>query len=124
MATGRVWSGRYLATRARIKIALSCTHYPQNSHCSGQKKLATALEQTTENQRREVEAAGFAIKLQRLIEEHISGSVTTDDRPGFIRLFDRMENGDVLIVTKLDRLGAMRWISEKGGTNDYFRYSR
>ncbi|WP_438358684.1 recombinase family protein, partial [Enterobacter hormaechei] len=24
---------------------------------------------------------------------------------GFIRLLDRMENGDVLIVTKLDRLG-------------------
>lgn len=27
------------------------------------------------------------------------------ERPGFMRLLDRMENGDVLIVTKLDRLG-------------------
>ena len=27
------------------------------------------------------------------------------ERPGFARLLDRMENGDVLIVTKLDRLG-------------------
>ena len=27
------------------------------------------------------------------------------ERPGFVRLLDRMENGDVLIVTKLDRLG-------------------
>ncbi|EIX6863034.1 recombinase family protein, partial [Escherichia coli] len=47
----------------------------------------------------------FAIRSQRLIEEHISGSVAASERPGFIRLLDRMENGDVLIVTKLDRLG-------------------
>ncbi|MCL8126310.1 recombinase family protein [Enterobacter hormaechei] len=65
----------------------------------------STLEQTTENQRREIEAAGFAIRPQRLIEEHISGSVAASERPGFIRLLDRMENGDVLIVTKLDRLG-------------------
>lgn len=65
----------------------------------------STFEQTTENQRREIEAAGFAIRPQRLIEEHISGSVAASERPGFIRLLDRMENGDVLIVTKLDRLG-------------------
>lgn len=65
----------------------------------------STLEQTTVNQRREIEAAGFAIKPQRLIEEHISGSVAAGERPGFTRLLDRMENGDVLIVTKLDRLG-------------------
>lgn len=65
----------------------------------------STLEQSTENQRREIEAAGFAIRAQRLIEEHISGSVAASERPGFIRLLDRMENGDVLIVTKLDRLG-------------------
>lgn len=65
----------------------------------------STLEQNTENQRREIEAAGFAIRPQRLIEEHISGSVAAGERPGFTRLLDRMENGDVLIVTKLDRLG-------------------
>lgn len=65
----------------------------------------STLEQNTENQRREIEAAGFAIKPQRLIEECISGSVAATERPGFMRLLDRMENGDVLIVTKLDRLG-------------------
>ncbi|MFS2225893.1 recombinase family protein [Pantoea sp. B65] len=65
----------------------------------------STLEQNTENQRREIEAAGFAIRPQRLIEEYISGSVAAGERPGFIRLLDRMENGDVLIVTKLDRLG-------------------
>lgn len=65
----------------------------------------STMEQTTENQRREIEAAGFTVQPQRLIEEHISGSVAAGKRPGFIRLLDRMENGDVLIVTKLDRLG-------------------
>ncbi|WP_413535394.1 recombinase family protein [Rahnella inusitata] len=65
----------------------------------------STLEQNTENQRREIESAGFAIRPQRLIEEYISGSVAAGERPGFIRLLDRMENGDVLIVTKLDRLG-------------------
>ena len=65
----------------------------------------STLEQNTENQRREIEAAGFTIKPQRLIEEQISGSVAASERPGFMRLLDRMESGDVLIVTKLDRLG-------------------
>lgn len=65
----------------------------------------STLEQTTENQRREIEAAGFTVRPQRLIEEQISGSVAASERPGFARLLDRMENGDVLIVTKLDRLG-------------------
>lgn len=65
----------------------------------------STLEQTTENQRREIEAAGFAVRPQRIIEEHISGSVAASERPGFIKLLDRMENGDVLIVTKLDNLG-------------------
>lgn len=65
----------------------------------------STLEQNTENQRREIEAAGFAVKPQRLIEEQISGSVAASERTGFARLLDRMENGDVLIVTKLDRLG-------------------
>ena len=65
----------------------------------------STLEQNTENQRREIQAAGFAIRPQRLIEEHVSGSVAARERPGFMRLLDRMESGDVLIVTKLDRLG-------------------
>ena len=65
----------------------------------------STLEQNNENQRREIDAAGFAIKPQRYIEEQISGSVAASERPGFNRLLDRMETGDVLIVTKLDRLG-------------------
>ena len=65
----------------------------------------STLEQTTENQRREIESAGFNVRPQRIIEEQISGSVAASERPGFNRLLDRLERGDVLIVTKLDRLG-------------------
>jgi putative DNA-invertase from lambdoid prophage Rac len=59
----------------------------------------------TENQVREIEGAGFAIEPKRIIEETISGSVAAMERKGFAKLVDRMESGDVLIVTKLDRLG-------------------
>ena len=65
----------------------------------------STVDQTTENQRLEIKAAGFAIETRRLIEENISGSVAAKERPGFIKLIDRMESGDVLVVTKLDRLG-------------------
>src|SRR3954453_8962006 len=61
--------------------------------------------QTTQNQRMEIKAAGLAIQPRRFIEESISGSVAAKERPGFIKLVDRMEPGDVLVVTKLDRLG-------------------
>ncbi|WP_024972261.1 recombinase family protein [Ralstonia pickettii] len=65
----------------------------------------STTDQTTENQRREIEAAGFSVDKRRIIEESISGSVGAMDRPGFAKLVDRLESGDVLIVTKMDRLG-------------------
>jgi putative DNA-invertase from lambdoid prophage Rac len=62
-------------------------------------------EQTTDNQVHEVIAAGFAIEPKRIVTESISGSVQAAKRPGFSKLLDRLESGDILIVTKLDRLG-------------------
>ncbi len=38
----------------------------------------STLEQTTKNQRREIESAGFNIKSQQIIEEQISGSALRD----------------------------------------------
>lgn len=61
--------------------------------------------QTTENQIQEIKAAGFDLQPQRAIEETISGSISTNQRTGFNKLLERMEPGDVLVVTKLDRLG-------------------
>lgn len=61
--------------------------------------------QTTENQITEVRAAGFAVQPSRVITETISGSTLAMQRPAFHRLVDRLEADDVLVVTKLDRLG-------------------
>ena len=61
--------------------------------------------QFTANQVQEVKAAGFDVQMGRVIEEVISGSIAASERAGFQKLLDRMETGDVLIVTKLDRLG-------------------
>jgi putative DNA-invertase from lambdoid prophage Rac len=62
-------------------------------------------DQTTDNQVREIEAAGFAVEPHRVVTETVSGSVTAMERKGFRKLTERLEKGDVLIVTKLDRLG-------------------
>jgi putative DNA-invertase from lambdoid prophage Rac len=58
-----------------------------------------------ENQHQEILAAGFLVEPRRLIEEAISGSVAAQTRPGFSKLLNRIEGGDILVVTKLDRLG-------------------
>ena len=41
----------------------------------------------------------------RVVTETISGNSAIEQRPGFLRLLDKLEPEDVLIVTKLDRLG-------------------
>ncbi len=67
-------------------------------------RVSTA-EQTTANQLQEIRTAGFAVDPKRAITETISGSQAAGERPEFSRLMDRLEAGDVLVVTKLDRLG-------------------
>ncbi len=62
-------------------------------------------EQHADNQVHEIEAAGFSVNERRIVTESISGSVAASERPQFARLLDRLEPDDVLIVTKLDRLG-------------------
>lgn len=62
-------------------------------------------DQTTDNQVREIEVAGFTVDTKRVVSETVSGSIAAMERKGFARLVDRLEDGDVLIVTKLDRLG-------------------
>lgn len=65
----------------------------------------STVDQTTDNQVREIEAAGFHVDARRVVTETVSGSVAAMERKGFAKLVDRLEAGDVLIVTKLDRLG-------------------
>jgi putative DNA-invertase from lambdoid prophage Rac len=67
-------------------------------------RVSTA-DQTTDNQVREVAGAGFQITPQRTITETVSGSFPANERKGFKLLLNKLEAGDVLVVTKLDRLG-------------------
>ena len=61
--------------------------------------------QTAENQILEIAAAGFAVEPHRVVSETVSGSEAIARRADFSRLLDRMERGDVLVVTRLARLG-------------------
>lgn len=61
--------------------------------------------QHVENQRLEIVRAGFAVEPQRFVGENVSGASAILQRPGFMRLMDRLEKGDVLVVSRLDRLG-------------------
>ena len=61
--------------------------------------------QETDNQVREIHDAGFSIVPHRIFTETVSVSTAMARRKGFSRLLDKMEQGDLLVVTKLDRLG-------------------
>jgi putative DNA-invertase from lambdoid prophage Rac len=65
----------------------------------------STLGQTVENQIREIEAAGFAVDKRRLVTDMVSGSSAIEQPPNFMKLLDRLERDDGLVVTKLDRLG-------------------
>jgi len=67
-------------------------------------RVSTA-DQTIDNQVIEIQTAGFAIDQRRIVAETISGSVPAMERKGFRKLVERLEWDDVLVVTKLDRLG-------------------
>jgi putative DNA-invertase from lambdoid prophage Rac len=62
-------------------------------------------EQITENQVAEIAAAGFKVEARRTVCETVSGSVPEMQRCEFKKLVARLDWDDVLIVTKLDRLG-------------------
>ena len=62
-------------------------------------------DQTTDNQVQEIAASGFVVGRSRIITETVSGSVAAMERKGFLALINKLEAGDVLVVTKLDRLG-------------------
>lgn len=61
--------------------------------------------QTTENQIEEIRNAGFSIEPHRVISETISGSLEASKRPGWLKLIEKLEPHDIVVVTKLDRLG-------------------
>ena len=69
-------------------------------------RVSTA-DQTTDNQVQEIAASGFTVNGQRIVTETVSGSVAAIERKGFLALMNKLEIGDVLEVTKLDRLNRL-----------------
>ncbi len=96
-----------IARRALGHVFLLDTDYEQKfvmPRTFGYVRVSTAG-QTTENQVREIEAAGFKVEPCRVVSEAISGSSSIDQRPAFRELLTRLERDDVLLVTKMDQLG-------------------
>lgn len=61
-------------------------------------------EQTTENQRREIQTAGYQVEYW-FADEGVSGKVSAMQRPQFAKMLTQIRDGETLVVTKLDRLG-------------------
>lgn len=61
-------------------------------------------EQQSENQRLELERAGYAVAYW-FADEGVSGKVPALERAQFRILLDKIRDGETLVVTKLDRLG-------------------
>jgi putative DNA-invertase from lambdoid prophage Rac len=82
----------------------------------------STIEQETANQLLEIKSAGYVVDPHRYIEERISGSVEAFKRPCFLQLTQKLEQGDTLVVTKLDRLGrdsidvqkTVHWFAQHG----------
>lgn len=63
-------------------------------------------EQTTENQIMRIRQAGYDILDSRVVSETVSGGVQAMQRRAFANMVDhKLEEGDTLVVLKLDRLG-------------------
>lgn len=63
-------------------------------------------DQTTEQQLAQIQGAGYLIEKDRVyVEQGVSGKVPALQREQFYKLNERMDSGDSLVVTKLDRLG-------------------
>ena len=61
-------------------------------------------QQTTDNQKLELENAGFKIDYW-FTDNGISGKTSASQRPEFSRLLTQIRDGETLVVSKLDRLG-------------------
>jgi len=63
-------------------------------------------DQTTEQQLGQIQGAGHQVEKDRVyVEQGVSGKVPALQREQFAKLNERMDAGDTLVVTKLDRLG-------------------
>jgi len=65
----------------------------------------STVDQNPQNQIDEIRSAGYQIADHRIFTDTISGSTQASQRPQFAAMLNKLDHGDVLIVSKLDRLG-------------------
>lgn len=61
-------------------------------------------EQTTENQRLEIQSSSFSIDFW-FSDHGVSGKTHASQRPQFVKMLSQIRKNETLIVSKLDRLG-------------------
>lgn len=61
-------------------------------------------DQTTENQRQEIERAGYKVDYW-FSDDGVSGKVSAGQRPQFGKMLQQIRDGETVVVSKLDRLG-------------------
>ena len=61
-------------------------------------------DQSTENQRLEIESAGYKVDYW-YTDEGVSGKVSAMQRPQFAKMLGQIRDGEKLVVSKLDRIG-------------------
>lgn len=93
-----------MTTASSTGTAICSSASPQAARVFAYCRVSTA-DQTTDNQLQEIAGAGFEVSPRRAITETISGSVAASERPGWASLVAKLDHGDILVVTKLDRLG-------------------
>ncbi|MEO6351897.1 MAG: recombinase family protein [Burkholderiaceae bacterium] len=60
-------------------------------------------DQTTQNQRLEIERAGYAVDFW-FADEGVSGKVSAGQRAQFSKMLQQIRDGETLVASKLDRL--------------------
>lgn len=60
--------------------------------------------QTTDNQKKLISDAGFSVD-EFFSEDGVSGSIKALERPAFSRMMAKVQTGDTVIITMVDRLG-------------------
>jgi len=73
----------------------------------GYMRISTKEKQTTDRQ--EITLRQYAkfnsFEFDEVVSEKISGTVKANNRTEYMRLKDKIRNGDILVITDLDRLG-------------------
>lgn len=67
-------------------------------------RVSTDL-QDNANQLHEIEKSGYQIQNYRVFADQVSGRIAASERPEFKKLLQKFEQGDRLVISKIDRLG-------------------